>query len=124
MSETDHAIGVIIDQLDILGYLNNSVIIYSSDNGAPPTRGVRNRNYPLKGFKSLTWEGGNMVPGLVWTNIESLLPKERRGTKSDEIYHVTDWKPTILRLARIDAGVLNPSLPLDGFDIREIDISG
>jgi len=97
--------------------LDNSVIIYSSDNGAPDAEDVNHRNYPLKGFKREIWEGGTMAPGLVWTKIESLLPASRRGSRSHELYHITDWKPTLLRLAGVDENVLNASLKLDGFDV-------
>ena len=116
LTEADAAVGAIKDELEELGFLDNSVIIYSSDNGAPKSK-VDRRNYPLRGNKTEIWEGGTMVPGLVWTRIESLLPKERRGSRSRELYHVTDWKPTIMRLAGIDPKVLNQSLPLDGHDI-------
>lgn len=116
LTEADAAVGAIKDGLEELGFLDNSVIIYSSDNGAPKS-GVDRRNYPLRGHKTEIWEGGTMVPGLVWTKIESLLPRERRGSRSHELYHVTDWKPTIIRLAGIDPKVLNRSLPLDGHDI-------
>ena len=117
LTEADTAVGAIKDELENLGYLDKSVIIYSSDNGGPNITNIRLRNYPLRGFKSQIWEGGTMVPGLVWTKMESLLPKERRGSKSHELYHVTDWKPTIMRLAGIDPKVLNQSLPLDGHDV-------
>jgi len=117
LSDADTAMGLIKNELEDLGFLQNSVLIYSNDNGGPGSKNVRDRNYPLRGHKTEIWEGGTMVPGLVWTQMESLLPLSRRGSKSNEVYHVTDWKPTILRLAGIDLNVLNPSLPLDGYDI-------
>jgi len=117
LTEADAAVGVIKDELEELGYLDNSVIFYSSDNGAPHTKNLDHRNDPLRGYKSEIWEGGTMVPGLVWTKIESLLPVERRGAKSHELFHVTDWKPTMMRLAGVDQSVLNQSLPLDGHDV-------
>ena len=110
-------VGLIKNELEALGFLENSVLIYSSDNGAPEAENVRGRNYPLRGYKREIWEGGTMVPGLVWTTMESLIPISRRGSKSHEMYHVTDWKPTIMRLAGIDPSALNPSLPLDGYDV-------
>ena len=115
LTEADTAVGAIKNELEELGYLNNSVIFFSSDNGAPSDQSLR--NYPLRGMKFESWEGGHMVPGLAWTKIESLIPAERRGTKSNELYHVTDLKPTMMRLAGIDQSVLNQSLPLDGYDV-------
>ena len=121
LTEADIAVGAIKDELDELGFLDNSVIFFSSDNGAPEEAAgvpnVRQRNYPLRGYKSYVYDGGTMVPGLVWTKIDSLIPAERRGSKTHELYHVTDWKPTIIRLAGIDQSVLNQSLPLDGHDV-------
>ena len=117
LTEADAAVGAIKDELDKLGYLDKSVIFYSSDNGAETTENVRLRNYPLRGYKYETWDGGNMVPGLVWTKMESLIPVERRGAKSHELYHITDLKPTMMRLAGINPGVLDQSLPLDGYDV-------
>ena len=78
---------------------------------------MKQRNYPLREGKYYLYEGGTMVPGLVWTKIASLIPTERRGARTHELYHVTDWKPTIMRLAGIDQSVLNQSLPLDGHDV-------
>ena len=47
LTEADTAVGAIKDELEELGYLNNSVIIYSSDNGAPVSPDLKHRNYPL-----------------------------------------------------------------------------
>ena len=66
LTEADAAVGAVKHELEELGFLDNSVIIYSSDNGAPKS-GVDRRNDPLRGHKTEIWEGGTMVPGLVWT---------------------------------------------------------
>jgi len=96
ISELDDAVGKVITTLKERGLYENSVIIFSSDNGAPPAGaicsflpcsfnlllfykksssttnmrlildGVRGRNWPLKGHKSQLWEGGTKVPTLFW----------------------------------------------------------
>jgi len=58
ISEMDNVVGSVIHTLHGQGLYNNSVIIFSSDNGAPNAPSVNNRNYPLKGFKTQIWEGG------------------------------------------------------------------
>ena len=100
---------------------NNTVIIFSSDNGAPPASDDVNhqvgqnpgwiaRNYPFRGHKALIWEGGTRVAGFVHS---PLLPKSVQGTVSNALMHVTDWLPTIVNLAK---GSTSRNLALDGKD--------
>ena len=95
ITELDDAIGSVISDLRASGRYDETLIIFSSDNGAPPVTGVEGRNYPLQGFKSSIWEGGQRVPGFVAGN---LVPEKLRGTWSDIMFHVTDWLPTIARI--------------------------
>jgi len=93
ISEMDDVIGDILETLHERNLYDNTLIIFSSDNGAPPgPRGVRDRNWPLRGHKTQIWEGGVKVPGFISGGI---LPIASRGTISHELYHVTDWLPTI-----------------------------
>ena len=59
--ELDWSAGEILDVLEELGILDNTIVIFMSDNGA--SYGGNNR--PLKGRKSTTWEGGVRVPFMI-----------------------------------------------------------
>jgi arylsulfatase A-like enzyme len=111
ISEMDNVVGSVMEAVHHNGLYNNSVIIFSSDNGAPGAWNVRDRNWPLRGFKSQIWEGGTKVPGFIHS---PLLPAKARGTQSHALLHVTDWLPTIARLARVRLDT--SGAPLDGFD--------
>lgn len=122
ITELDTAVGTIMQAFKASGKYNNSFVIFSSDNGAPPgtpdvnhkVEGKPNwiaRNFPLRGWKTQIWEGGTRVAGFVHS---PLLPRAVRGTVSHELYHVTDWLPTITALA---GGETARNFPLDGHDL-------
>eukprot|EP00038_Savillea_parva_P008510 m.177434 g.177434 ORF g.177434 m.177434 type:complete len:563 (+) comp14347_c0_seq1:1-1689(+) len=122
ITEVDTKVGEIMTQLkSVPSQYNNTVIIFSSDNGAPPASDDVNhqvgqnpgwiaRNYPFRGHKALIWEGGTRVAGFVHS---PLLPKSVQGTVSNALMHVTDWLPTIVNLAK---GSTSRNLALDGKD--------
>lgn len=60
---------------------------------------MRDRNWPLRGFKTQIFEGGVKVPAFV---SGGFVPENVRGSTSRELYHVTDWLPTIV-------GIVNSS---------------
>jgi arylsulfatase A-like enzyme len=102
----DAAIGRILAALEERGLLADTLVVFSSDNGAAE-EGV-GRNAPLRGGKRSLYEGGIRVPTLVfWRGV--LEP----GTRVAEPLHVVDWYPTLLKLA---GASLDQPLPLDGRD--------
>jgi arylsulfatase A-like enzyme len=114
ISEMDEQVGNVIAALKgVPGAYENSVIVFSSDNGAPNVKDVDDRNYPYQGFKASIWEGGVRVPGFVHS---PMLPASVRGTVSQELYHVTDWLPTLVEVA---GGDTTRNRPLDGHSIWE-----
>jgi len=122
LTEMDFAVGKIMDTLKAQGFMENTVVIFSSDNGAPPASpdvnhqtpdGYIARNYPFRGHKALIFEGGTRVAGFISS---PLLPNRVKGTESHELFHVTDWLPTIVGLA---GGTTSRNRPLDGHDIWE-----
>jgi len=58
----DKSIGRIIDTLDALGLMNNTIILFASDNGGLP----EGSSLPFKGGKHSIWEGGVHVPAAIW----------------------------------------------------------
>ncbi|XP_053390526.1 arylsulfatase J-like [Mercenaria mercenaria] len=103
----DDAIGSIVDALKKRELWKDTLLIFSTDNGANPNAG--GSNWPLKGAKGSYWEGGIRAVGFVY----SLLLKMKNGYVSKSLMHVTDWFPTLLNLAK---GDLNGTKMLDGYN--------
>ncbi|XP_031341212.1 arylsulfatase B-like isoform X2 [Photinus pyralis] len=111
VSKLDDSVGLIVDALEKKGMLQNSVIVFVSDNGAPTIGRFRNwgSNYPLRGIKSTLFEGGVRAVGFLWS---PLLVQSQR--VSSELIHVTDWMPTLYSAAGGDISLLDPNM--DGLD--------
>lgn len=90
--ELDLAVGRVLAALRA-AVGDDVVVVLVSDNGAPPAPNVEGRNYPLRGFKAETWEGGTRVPGAVYA--PGRLPA---GAVCDSMVHASDWLPTLVGL--------------------------
>ena len=114
----DQSIGKIMESLRKRSMLSNSVVIFISDNGGEPAAiggGTDGSNWPLRGGKATPWEGGVRVPAFVWSPL--LQPRV-----SMQLFHVTDWLPTLLTAA---AGAnQRRSLKLDGISQWDSLLSG
>ncbi len=93
--EIDHYVGQILDALDRLQLSDNTLVIFSSDNGPETScyqRIQSHKHYsmgPLRGVKRDAWEGGHRVPLIVrWPGV--VKPAER----CDELVCLTDWLAT------------------------------
>ena len=101
VTHTDQMISDIMDALNRTGHLENTILFFSSDNGAPgvnsrPSRfdsHVIDRNYPYRGQKHELYEGGVRVPGFIYS---PLMPSHVVGTTSRALLHVTDFFRTIV----------------------------
>ena len=92
----DKAVENIYNALDEKGVLDHSYILFASDNGGCPTAG--GRNYPLRGTKGSLFEGGVHVEAFIFS---PMLSSKLQGSAYDNLFHVSDWFPTILSTAGI-----------------------
>ena len=104
----DEAIGQVLAALEEKGIRDNTLIIFSSDNGGLAA-GKFTSNGPLRAGKGTIYEGGVRVCACV--NWPGHIPA---GAVIDEPLHGVDWYPTLVKLA---GGSLDQKLPLDGLDI-------
>lgn len=94
MVEHDGQVGVLLDKLDELGIADNTIVIYSTDNGAETATWPDGGITPFHGEKGTTWEGGMRVPAVVrWPGVVE------PGTIVNEIMSHEDWLPTLLAAA-------------------------
>ena len=94
MVEHDEMVGKVLKKLDDLGIADNTIVIYSTDNGAEKLTWPDGGTTPFFGEKGTTWEGGFRVPLLVrWPG--TIKP----GTVYNNIISHEDWMPTLLAAA-------------------------
>ena len=90
MKELDDTTGELLKQLDDLGIADNTIVVWSTDNGAETASWPDGGTTPFHGEKGTTWEGGFRVPLLVrWPG--TIKP----GTIYNEIISQEDWMPTL-----------------------------
>ena len=65
MTELDDQVGVLLKKLDDLAIANNTIVIFSSDNGAETFSWPDGGTTPFRGEKNTNWEGGYRVPCVV-----------------------------------------------------------
>lgn len=91
----DEAINSIVEALDDNGMLEHSIVIFASDNGG--CYGSGGKNGPLRGTKGSLFEGGTKVDSVLWS---PLFPESLKGVKYGNIFHISDWFPTILAMTQ------------------------
>ena len=113
VEEIDWSTGRILAKLDELGIDDNTMVVFTSDNGGAMQHGASNA--PLRGGKGTTWEGGHRVCFVVrWPG------RVPAGTATDELAISVDILPTFAALAGADV----PSdRVIDGKDIRPMLLS-
>jgi arylsulfatase A-like enzyme len=126
MKQLDDDIGDVLRKLDDMGQANNTIVVFTTDNGAEaitfPDGGVT----PFKGQKGEAWEGGYRAPMVVrWPG------HIKPGTVHSQLFAALDWLPTLVDIAggpkgdglkkQIEAGQYSGIVKttLDGFDQRD-----
>ncbi len=122
MVEHDGHVGQLLKQLDDLGIADNTIVVYTTDNGAELALWPDGGMTPFKSEKGTTWEGGFRIPMLArWPGV--IEP----GTESNEIISLIDWFPTLCAAAGVPdivgkmrqgfkAGRKTFKVHLDGYD--------
>lgn len=94
MMELDWEVGALLKKLDDLGIADNTIVVFTSDNGAEIFSWPDGGNHPFRGEKGTTFEGGFRVPLLAkWPG--TIKP----GVIVNEIIAGEDWMPTFLAAA-------------------------
>lgn len=122
MIEHDETIGSILKALDDLGIADNTIVIYSTDNGPHMNTWPDGAMTPFRSEKNTNWEGAFRVPCIVrWPG------HIKAGTVTNELMSHNDWIPTLASIAG-EPDIVNKLLKgysangktykvhLDGFD--------
>jgi len=126
MAQMDDNIGYVLKKLEDIGQLDNTIIAFTTDNGAETVSFPDGGITPFKGQKGESWEGGYRAPMVVrWPG------HIKPGTVINQMFASLDWVPTFVDIAggpkgdglkkQIEAGQY-PGIvktTLDGFDQRD-----
>ncbi|XP_006815760.1 arylsulfatase I-like [Saccoglossus kowalevskii] len=108
-SVMDDAIQSVVDALEDKDMLDNTYIVFLSDNGGEVTKG--GNNWPLRGNKGTLYDGAMRTPAFVWAKPGTGL-MSTGGNVASGFMHAVDWFPTILSIA----GGTNTDVNMDGKD--------
>eukprot|EP01083_Nonionella_stella_P293284 997352_1 len=102
----DQSVKNVTDALKTLNIWNNTLFIWTTDNGSPVS--VAGSNYPFRGSKGNNFEGGVHVPLLM---SGGRVTSSMKGKSLNGLMHITDWYATFCFLADVDPNDDNPQAP-------------
>ena len=126
MAQLDDSVGELMKALDDLGIADNTIIVFSTDNGAEVFTWPDGGMTPFRGTKGTAYEGGFRVPAIIrWPG------KVPAGKVENGIFSGLDWFPTFLAAAGDsnivdelkagkDLGGTNYKVHLDGYDQTDV----
>jgi len=126
MVEHDGMVGQLLKQLDDLGIADNTIVLYTTDNGAEEFSWPDGGTTPFHGEKNASWEGGYRIPGMIrWPGVI------KPGTEINDIVSHEDWVPTLVAAAgepNVKEKLLNGyqaagktfKVHLDGYNQRDL----
>lgn len=96
MAEHDGHVGQLLKQLDDLGITDNTIVLYTTDNGAEIALWPDGAMTPFRGEKGTTWEGGFRIPMMVrWPGVV------KPGSQVNDMITLMDWFPTFCAAAGV-----------------------
>jgi arylsulfatase A-like enzyme len=125
MVEHDAMVGQLLDKLDELGIASNTIVMYSTDNGAEKFSWPDGGNSPFRNEKASNWEGAYRVPCAIrWPGVI------KPGTVLNDIFSHEDMLPTLLAAAGVPdvkeqllkgmkVGDKTFKVHLDGYDLTD-----
>jgi arylsulfatase len=126
MTELDDTVGALLEELEDLGIADNTIVIFTSDNGAMKFSWPDAGTSPFQGEKATTWEAGVRVPALIrWPGVVE------DGTVINDIFAHADWLPTLVSAAGVpdigaklleghEAAGKTYNVHLDGYDQTDL----
>lgn len=94
MTEHDGMVGDLLKILDDLKIADNTIVLYSTDNGAMKNQWPDGGASPFRSEKDTNWDGAFRVPALIrWPG------KIKPGTNFTELFSAEDWLPTFVAAA-------------------------
>jgi arylsulfatase len=122
MAQMDDSVGALLKHLDDIGEADNTIVIFSTDNGAEVFTWPDGGMTPFKGTKGTVYEGGFRVPAIIrWPG------KVKPGSVENGLFSGLDWFPTLMTAAGnpnitdqllqgADIGGVTYKNHLDGYD--------